>query len=384
MDNLADFREPDEKRQRKRTSLDPVICPVCGITVRENELDYHFKSELEKLNKIKKIINKSPSSTPPGTSRSKAGESSNSNKIDSEENCWDTYQKIKENRVRRNSKVRNFVFSQMHPNESHPSQLKIRKRKTEDRACPICSKIISEDLQLHVELCLKRQENISDESDDEIDVGETYSWCGQTRVRATSLIEGGFSSTGIGTAVNKSNEDEDTEVNIDGDDDTQLYGAGQYSERDIILLNTDDQRLRDLVIGEDIPSTSGAREAREENNQNVANSASPPISPMCEKLDSAVESEKLTSSTNPNDSAAEHSTHHIIESLKERIREYEMFIKNKPKCLICLDDFKKPVVSICCWHVHCEECWLYTLGCRKLCPQCNMITSPSDLRRIYL
>lgn len=188
-----------------------------------------------------------------------------------------------------------------------------------------------------------------------------------------------MSSTGIGTTVSKANEDEDTEVNIDGDDDTQ-YGTAQYSERDIILLNKDDQRLRDLVIGEPAPSTSGARDKPEENNQNVANSASPSISPSSEKTEPMSDLEKSMLSTNNVD----HSSHQIIESLKARIREYENFIKNKPKCLICLDDFKKPVVSICCWHVHCEECWLYTLGCRKLCPQCNMITSAADLRRIYL
>lgn len=256
--------------------------------------------------------------------------------------------------------------------------MKSRKRKVEDRACPICSKVVTEDLQLHVDLCLKKQENTTDESDDEIDVGESYSWCGQTRIRATTMIEGVLSSTVGGTCV-KTAEDEDTEVNID-DDDTQVYGASQYSERSVILLNKDDQRLRDLVIGdESIPSTSGSREAREENNQNVANSAS--TSPSSEKIDSSSDIEKLTTSTND---LTEHSSHQIIESLKARIREYENFIKNKPKCLICLDDFKKPVVSICCWHVHCEECWLYTLGCRKLCPQCNMITSASDLRRIYL
>lgn len=272
----------------------------------------------------------------------------------------------------------------MNPVLSRPSQLKNRKRKVEDRACPVCSKIITEDLQVHVELCLKKQENSSDESDDDIDVGESYSWCGQTRIRATTLIEGNLSSTGIGTNVNKANEDEDTEVNIDGDDDTQVYGASQYSERDVILLNKDDQRLRDLVIGEAPPSTSGTREAREENNQNVANSVSPSTSPASDKIDSMFDSEKFTASINNAGTTAEHSSHTIIESLKAKIREYENFIKNKPKCLICLDDFKKPVVSICCWHVHCEECWLYTLGCRKLCPQCNMITSASDLRRIYL
>jgi uncharacterized Zn finger protein (UPF0148 family) len=108
-------REPDEKRQRKRTSFDPVVCPVCGITIRESELDQHFKSELEKLGKIKKIVNnKSPSpSTPPSTSTSKAkiGESSSSSsKNEAEENCWETFQKIKENRARRSSKVNKFYL----------------------------------------------------------------------------------------------------------------------------------------------------------------------------------------------------------------------------------------------------------------------------------
>lgn len=231
---------------------------------------------------------------------------------------------------------------------------------------------------------MKKQENTSDESDDEIDVGESYTWCGNTRIRATSLIEGSLSSTGIGTNTIKSTEEEDTEVNIDGDDDTQVYGASQYSERDVILLNKDDQRLRDLVIGEEVPSTSGTREqAREENNQNVANSVSPSTSPSFDKNE--LDSEKLSSSIGLQElPTSNHSSQQIIESLKAKIREYEAFIKNKPKCLICLDDFKNPVVSICCWHVHCEECWLFTLGCRKLCPQCNMITSPHDLRRIYL
>jgi E3 ubiquitin-protein ligase RNF220 len=105
MENNCISREPDEKRQRKRTSLDPVTCPVCGITIRENELDQHFRSELEKLGKIKRIINKSPCTTPPSTSKNKAGEPSSSSKNESEENCWETYQKIKENRVRRFSKV---------------------------------------------------------------------------------------------------------------------------------------------------------------------------------------------------------------------------------------------------------------------------------------
>lgn len=247
--------------------------------------------------------------------------------------------------------------------------------------------MITEDLQVHVESCIRKQENrtTSDESDDEIDVGETYSWCGQTRVRATTLIDGSLSSAGIGTCISKSNENEDELVNIDGDDDT--YGQSQYSERDIILLNKEDERLHDLVVigtssESPPPSTStdtavaSSRENREENNQNVANSvSSSPTSFMdvdCDKLETTNENHQANPQV-------------IIECLKAKIREYENFIRNRPKCMICLSpEFEKPVVSVSCWHVYCEKCWLSTLGAKKLCPQCSMITAASDLRRIYL
>jgi len=260
-------------------------------------------------------------------------------------------------------------------------QLKNKKRKTEDRTCPVCARVIIEDLQLHVESCLRKQDGESSSDDGDIDVGESYSWCGETRIRATTLIEGSLSSSGIGTTLTKVSDEDEMEVNIDGDDETQVYGTAQFSERDIILLNKDDQRLRDLVMmGGEAPSTSTAikRETREENNQNVANNA---VTSASEKPDST-DSEKSFASFIESPLTDYSNQHQIIESLKAKIREYESF--NKPKCLICLDDFKSPVVSICCWHVHCEKCWLQSLGARKLCPQCNMITSASDLRRIYL
>lgn len=260
--------------------------------------------------------------------------------------------------------------------------MKNRKRKVEDKSCPICFKVIlNEDLQVHVDLCLRKQESrsTSDESDDEIDVGETYSWCGQTRIRATTLIEGSLSSTGIGMFITKSNENEDEMVNIDGDDDT--FGQSQYSERDIIPLNKEDERLHDLVGAfSETPSTSTAttetHENREENNQNVANSVSSSPTNFLEKMEVDCDQQQQQSSSNPQV---------IIECLKAKIREYENFIKNRPKCMICLcPEFENPVVSVSCWHVYCEKCWLATLGAKKLCPQCSMITAASDLRRIYL
>ncbi|XP_054920542.2 uncharacterized protein [Dermacentor andersoni] len=54
------------------------------------------------------------------------------------------------------------------------------------------------------------------------------------------------------------------------------------------------------------------------------------------------------------------------------------------KCVICSGPYTTPLVSVCCWHVHCERCWLQTLGAKRLCPQCDAVTCPSDLRKIHL
>lgn len=82
-----------------------------------------------------------------------------------------------------------------------------RKRKADDPPCPICNERIPDDLNLHVELCLRRNEKHGtnadvddDDDDDSIDVEgesfEEYEWAGQTRVRASSLLEGGYSAAG--------------------------------------------------------------------------------------------------------------------------------------------------------------------------------------------
>ncbi|XP_029442358.1 E3 ubiquitin-protein ligase Rnf220-like isoform X1 [Rhinatrema bivittatum] len=67
-----------------------------------------------------------------------------------------------------------------------------------------------------------------------------------------------------------------------------------------------------------------------------------------------------------------------IQELTERLLRSDLY-----KCHICLESYTVPLTSIQCWHIHCEQCWLRTLGSKKLCPQCSTITSPADLRRVY-
>lgn len=389
MEEVADAGAHGFTRQRRPRS-DPLCCPICGVTLRTNEIDQHFALEVERLDKILKPrrnlhcptggypMGTDMASVGPGTSTSRATATSsgagmaNGNRSledngepgpgSNPDECWGTYQKIKNNRQAR-------------------LKMKTRKRKTEDNVCPVCNKSVSEEITTHVEACLRKSEtngsgsngriNDSDDDDASIDVEgesyEVYEWAGQTRIRTTTMVHqsGAFPST----AVRVTNaEDTDDELNVDGDE-TQIYGPPQYSERDVVYPVAEqrckDSYLRGLVM------------------------ANEPITVKRPEIDNPGEGPSWVSTSTHsvsanNDQPNGESADQIVASLKSKIREYEGFIKNRPKCLICMDDFKKPVVSICCWHVYCEECWLHTLGAKKLCPQCSMITSPTDLRRIYL
>nr|CAI5831501.1 unnamed protein product [Callosobruchus analis] len=305
-------------RNRKKQN-EQTCCPVCSVTLRQNEIDMHLNSEIERLNKL-------PTSKHKHNGRSNPSSSSSSDS--NPDKNWETYQKVRSNRQTR-------------------QRTKTRKRKPED-ACPICNREVNEDLAIHVEKCLRRSEANGSSSDENIDVEafEEYEWAGQSRVRATSLLQGGVSN--LGTSISMGDEDED--LNVDGDD-TQMYGSPQYSENDVILPCEDpdpeDVALRKAVIGGD-PKR------------------------LCTDKDK--------------NSEAKNSEDPVVEVLKNRIRELESKEQNREvyKCLICMERYHTPVISVCCWHVHCEECWLQTLGAKKLCPQCNMITSPADLRRIYM
>ncbi|KAK5639445.1 hypothetical protein RI129_011937 [Pyrocoelia pectoralis] len=317
------YEEPSRSCRNKKKQKEPSCCPVCSVTLRSSEFDTHIVSEIDKLSKISSSKHKANGkNTPSASTVNGSNKSSN--------NHWETYQKVKSNRQGR-------------------QRVKSRKRRLEEIICPICNLETNEDINLHVEMCLRRSENNTADSDENIDVEggfDEYEWAGQSRVRATSLLQGGVSSLGVPLA----STDEDEDLVVDGDD-AQVYGIAQYSERDIIIPGDDKEQeaLRKAILGSD--------------NVNSYKGASPKTEPVSIGGDPT------------------------IEALKNQIRELqhrEQMWDDTYKCLICMERYKTPVISVCCWHVHCEQCWLQTLGAKKLCPQCNMITSPADLRRIYM
>ncbi|XP_074642138.1 E3 ubiquitin-protein ligase RNF220-like isoform X2 [Tubulanus polymorphus] len=347
-------------------------CPVCGLTLRIGEVESHFTSELEKLEKITSLKNskRTPSreGTPLGGRKLLPSPSNTKSKSPPPEvaaqSRHETYQRVKANRNNRlNSRIRGR-----------------KKRHQEETTCPVCNKLVTgtpEELSDHVDMCLKKREQeeellVDIEGDEQY---EEYTWCGQTRIRASSMLEGGLKASGFKTS-SRGEDDDDVNLDVDGDDG-DVYGRPQYGEADVIPCNLDEpleEKERDALRGAymrtEVNSVSSNSPRNDMNRWSIGENGD------------AVPS---TSSANERVSCGSAASE-IIDSLKSKIRQQEDSLKksDKNKCLICMDQYTVPLVSVHCWHVHCEECWLRTLGSKKLCPQCNMITSPSDLRKIYL
>ncbi|GFS29928.1 e3 ubiquitin-protein ligase RNF220 [Nephila pilipes] len=325
------------RRNFKRKKECELCCPVCGITLRSPELESHFNHEVDKLSKIPKN-SKKPIRDDSGIST--------------------TYVQVKSNRENRlTAKVAKYAS----------------KAKKEVQ-CPVCNiRMVGseEEINKHVALCFQNDENsdehiVVDDDEDEYEF-EEFEIGDETRIRTISLVPGGYRSL-QGQSAKRRHTDEDEEVDVD---DTMAF--------DVILNKTleDDEEVRDqlrksvLVDPNVRPHVLESRKWTEiENSEEEDSKESSGIS-----LQSA--------STENDDMQSEKQNHHIISSLKEKIKDLEDQNKDV-KCLICMDPYTKPVVSTTCWHVHCEECWLMTMGMKKLCPQCNMIVFPTDLRRIYL
>ncbi|KAJ3047346.1 hypothetical protein HK097_011602 [Rhizophlyctis rosea] len=228
--------------------------------------------------------------------------------------------------------------------------------------CPICNEILPDpDLTNdHIDACLSRSAARSPTPDSESGDGswEEYTWAGQKRVRATALIEGGYGSATGFQVHKKSDPDLDIDIDIE-DSDTEQFGNAQFSEDALkAYQKSEDEEEEPFLSG---PSTSQLKH-EVDTELNVDSDL-----PDSEDLRGVKGDMRL-----------------VIESLKGRLRDLEQQSQNNPKCLICLDPYKNPLTSIICWHVHCETCWMETLASKRLCPQCQKITAPGDLRRVYL
>ncbi|XP_059419484.1 E3 ubiquitin-protein ligase RNF220-like isoform X7 [Carassius carassius] len=315
------------ERCKKKVSLydsQAPICPICQVLLRPGELQEHMEQEMERLTHMH--ISKNPShkdiNAAPGTPKSlllsvhikREGESPVVSPLSSDEaHHSDRYQTFLRVRANRQTRLNARIG-------------KMKRRKPEDG---------------------QREGGTEEDSADvEGENGtrfEEYEWCGQKRVRATTLLEGGFRGTGFAMCSTKESHDSDADLDVDGDD-TLEYGKAQYTEADIIPCSGEDQgeakereALRGAVLNggvpsnritpefskwasDEMPSTSNGESSKQE----PSSSSSSSMPRTCKNS----EIEKIT----------EDSTATTLEALKARIRELEKQILrgDRYKCLICM------------------------------------------------
>lgn len=337
-----------------------VSCPICKEKVRSCELKNHCDFEFNRMLK-KQFVNRDSSevgetSTMQATS---VNEVATSKPIDLPKESSSSSDNLVPSMSSSSSRTNTFsIYQKVRLNRQARVRACSRKRPASNpTVCPVCNERPSDNINVHVEKCLK---NSLHGSDDDIDIeGESeYQWAGRKRIRVPNPQPGRYSSN-MGSAFRAAtSSDDDEDLNVDGDD-TVIYGPSQYQDSDIIAPIF--RCTNEFGAASTESNSSGGFE--EEDPSSEGNNAH---------------------REHPTQKQMQDSAETVIKSLKSRIRDLDTETKNKIKCLICLDDFKDPAVSVSCWHVHCELCWLRTLGARKLCPQCNLITTPTDLRRIYM
>ncbi|KAJ1966204.1 hypothetical protein GGI12_000226 [Dipsacomyces acuminosporus] len=266
-----------------------------------------------------------------------------------------------------------YEYSTHRPGAATPYDSVHQEQK---HTCFICSKVLSGDsneINAHIDRCLSgtSDTNVGDATPADPGPMIEYEWGGQRRIRATAILEGGLRAAGLGYGSSATaGKDEDIDVDVDAEDEIS-FGASQYTDKDLIITS------------ESAGSSSSQHNQHMPQYEETAPALDPePSSPAAHAV---ARSEGASAVQTPSAiPASSSSSQLIIDALKERIRQQDRLLQAAHKCLVCLEPYVKPCTSINCWHVYCEKCWLQTLGTKKLCPQCNQITQPTDIRRVYL
>jgi hypothetical protein len=212
-------------------------------------------------------------------------------------------------------------------NTNNPTNITLPSDMDPEPVCPVCLKIIIGDydeFNEHIDECINENEH-ANENENTREQEENTELTNQNH---TEIIPSVLSRTPSAYSL----------INVDEDDVN--YGKCQYSEADI------EKALRKKYSKDD--------EVEIKNSLLIKNILSSP----CLNADFG-------------------NLQVALKSLLDRLA-------TAPKCAVCWEILKMPAtVSINCWHICCEDCWLKTLGTKRLCPHCSSITNPSDLRKVF-
>nr|XP_061832183.1 E3 ubiquitin-protein ligase RNF220-like [Nerophis lumbriciformis] len=362
---------PEERKEHRKVKVfydaGAPVCPVCQNVLRPGELQDHMEQELTQLSQLQisvtPVQHEHAMRTPKLLSFSlhikREGSSPKSPPRPADDTHSDRYQTFLRVRANRHTRlnVEDLCWCRCYvtpaPLRPHGAGVhldctravrisRLKRRKAEDGQ------------EVHANTTLSEDE-----------------WSERRKIQMMSLL-GGFKGAMLVSSTSKEGRDSDADLDVDGDD-TLAYGRAQYCETDVMVCAGDN--IKETTANSSVPDSAAHRQTSTWSSQGSPSTST-------ERLDALPKSCNNTDTDMP----SEDDTLTSLDALKARIRDLEKQLckGDRLKCLICMDSYTTPLTSIQCWHVHCEECWLRTLGAKKLCPQCNTITSPGDLRRVYL
>ncbi|CAE7233444.1 unnamed protein product [Rhizoctonia solani] len=391
----------EERPCKKSKPAETRLCPLCNKRIPLHMLAQHTEMELAKVNQVMHADSPDPT-VREGTSY--------------------------EHNSRRPAAVRARAslialapvrrYSNPHPQPTHPppprrtrhsiamgpeSMVERRQRRV-GGMCPVCEDDVPEGLEEHVDRCLRDAVlPHRDHEQERVGTPPTQNEPGpdeQELVRVTDFTD--FRGTGYDIR-DRNIPDVDEDLDVDGDEDTVLYGESQFFESDIIAGNEDHSDSRQMSPADtDEPSTRLLRE--------LVAARKMVMTQRDVDIEGEEEDERVSIGSSADASmtwppAAGDGKDAQIEALLAQVKHLESALelaKSQPTvlakgrssegtndaaltvCRICLDPFIEPVVSTGCWHLFCRECWLRSLGSTKYCPICKRITSTSNLRKVYM
>ena len=107
--------------------------------------------------------------------------------------------------------------------------------------CFICSKTLPEGLEeinAHIDTCLSNPSILNSLSEDPgcsstISTPESYTWAGQTRIRATTLLSKTYEANGW-SVHKRTDEDTENEIDVeDTEDEIKRFGVAEFTEDDL-------------------------------------------------------------------------------------------------------------------------------------------------------
>ncbi|CAF0838738.1 unnamed protein product, partial [Didymodactylos carnosus] len=324
-------------RCRSAFDLHNPLCPICNVSLHSSDIATHIQLELEAMERCARHSKY--------RTNSNGGDHHLPNKVLQENNI---------NNIDQTCKTRYETYLRVRTSRQQRLNAKLlhRRGSRETRNCPICYQTVTtnndeEFFYTHVQQCSKKREHLAAAATAATMNQRLPMECmNRALALQASQVAANLSHVmnGYNNLIIPPTETEETDINV-VDTDT---------ENDIINERAC-KRIKATTSSTSLGSSSGGGGAQELSSPNQSDTSN-----RCQ--------ESFNSDL----------------SFQRSPKTPEINEIDPPKCLVCLESCVKPCVSTVCWHINCEECWMKCLKEKKLCPQCDAVTAPEHLRKIFL